>query len=43
MASHCRSWTLNLCAGTLDPWMHRFVDHTKVMVIQILTYPHVLE
>ena len=42
-SSHCRRWTLILCAGTLDPRMHRCVDHTKVMATLLLTYPHVLD
>ena len=34
---------LILCTVTLDPWMHRCVDHTKVMAILLLTYLHVLK
>ena len=41
--SHCRRWTLILCAGTLDPWMNRCVERTKLMAIILLTYPHVME
>ena len=40
---HCGHCTLILCSGTLDPWMHRCVDCTKVTVILLLRYPHVLE
>ena len=36
-------WMLILCAGTLDPRMHRCVARTKVMTFALLTYPHVLE
>ena len=41
-SSHCGRWMLILCAGTLDPRMHRCVARTKVMAILILTYPHFL-
>ena len=40
---HCRRWRLILCAGTLDPPMHRCVSRTKVMEILFLTYPYVIE
>ena len=40
---HCGHWTLILCAGTLDPWMHRCVACTKLMATLLLTYPHILE
>ena len=42
-SSHCRHWTLILCAGTLDPRMYRSVARTKLMTILLLTFPHVLE
>ena len=41
--SHCGRWTLILCAGTLDPQMHRCVSRIKVMATLLLSYPHVLE
>ena len=41
--SHCRLYTLILCAITLDPRMHRYVAHTKVMAILIWMYPHFQE
>ena len=41
--SHCRSWTLILCASNLDPRIHQCVARTKVMSTTILRYPHVLE
>ena len=40
---YCGRRTLILCAGTLDPWMHRWVELTKVMTILLLIYPQVLE
>ena len=40
---HCGRWTLILCSDTLDPWMHRFMAHTKVMAILLLLYSNVLE
>ena len=40
--SHFGRRTLILCDVTLDPQMHRCVDRTKVMVILLLTYLHVL-
>ena len=42
-SSYCRRWTLILCAGALDIRMHQCVAHTNVMVILLLTYPHVHE
>ena len=41
--SHCGRWTLILCANTVDPLLHRCLACTKVMVIILLKYPHVLE
>ena len=41
-SSHCKCFTLIRCSGNLDPQIHRFVDRTKVIPIQILMYPHVL-
>ena len=43
LSSHCGLCTLILCAGTLDPRIHWWVARTKVMVILLLTYPHVFE
>ena len=40
---HCRRWTLILCAGTLDPQMHRCVARTKVMAILLLNYTNALK
>ena len=42
-SSHCKRWTLILCAVTLYPRMHQCVACTKVMEILILTYSHVIE
>ena len=42
-SSHDRRWILILCAGTINPRMHRFVARTKVMANLLLTYLHNLE
>ena len=42
-SSHCGRWKLILCKGTLEPWMHGCVAHTKVMEILLLKCPHVHE
>ena len=42
-SSHWGFCTLIWCAGTLDPHMQRWVALTKVIVILLLTYPHVFE
>ena len=42
-SSHCKHWTLILCAGTLDPRMQWCEARTKVMETLLLTYTHVLE
>ena len=42
-SSHCGLCTLIFCAGTSDPLMHQCVARTKVIVILLLSYPHVFE
>ena len=40
---HWGRCTLIQCAGTRGPRMQRWVARTKVIVVLILTYPHVFE
>ena len=42
-SSHCRRCTLIQFVRTLDPWIHRCVECTKVISILPLTYQHVLK
>ena len=40
---HCGRCTLIRCAITWDTHMQRWVEHTKVIAILLLTYPHVFK
>ena len=42
-SSHLGCCTLIRCAGTRDTHMQRWVARTKVIIILLLTYPHVFE